>query len=164
MLGTPSCLRRRTPLLAGKGEDRSSPSPLSPGGHFPLFTGVPLSGTGRPRCQSPARGVLSAPPQGEHTPPPAGLHETTDGRAGTSKPSRVFLSSPGRARQFGRAASGRDTRANYPPGFDPAVLLATVSPLTADAATPGKLPSPSDRTRRGTIAPPHPPGHFVRDL
>src|SRR5580692_9217774 len=33
--------------LVGKGEGHSSPSPLSQGGQFPLFTGEPLSGTGR---------------------------------------------------------------------------------------------------------------------
>jgi hypothetical protein len=41
----------------------SPPSPLSQGGRFPLFTGVPLSGTGRPHSQCPLRGVRTLPPQ-----------------------------------------------------------------------------------------------------
>src|ERR1700724_1008105 len=39
----------------GKGEGHSSPSPLSHEGQFPRFTGVPLSGTGRPRSDCPRR-------------------------------------------------------------------------------------------------------------
>ena len=35
----------------------TTPSPLSREGQFPPFTGVPLSGTGRPRGNSPVRGV-----------------------------------------------------------------------------------------------------------
>ena len=53
----------RTVRLVGKGEDCFSPSPLSRGGQFPLFTGVPLSGTGRPHGKYLGRGVKSAPPQ-----------------------------------------------------------------------------------------------------
>ena len=40
----------------GKGGGHSPPSPLSPGGRFPRFTGVPLAGTGRRRNACPWRG------------------------------------------------------------------------------------------------------------
>ena len=43
----------------GKGEGHSSPSPLSQEGQFPLFTGEPLSGTGRPHDACPLRGGYS---------------------------------------------------------------------------------------------------------
>jgi hypothetical protein len=61
--------------------------------------------------------------------------------------------------------SARGWRANCPRGIAWAALLATDSPLTAwAAATPGKLPSPSEGTRRGTLAPPRSQGRFVMDL
>ena len=41
----------------GKGQAVASPSPLSPWGHFPIFTGVCLSHTGRPPRPCPLRGV-----------------------------------------------------------------------------------------------------------
>src|ERR1700735_5040393 len=37
--------------------DHSTPSPLSQEGQFPPFTGVPLSGTGRPRCKCLVGGI-----------------------------------------------------------------------------------------------------------
>src|SRR6266487_2415154 len=47
---------RDSAVRVGKGGGQSPPSPLSRGGHFPRFTGVPLSGTGRRRDACPLRG------------------------------------------------------------------------------------------------------------
>ena len=44
----------------GKGGGHSPPSPLSHGGQFPRFTGVPLSGTGRRHDACPWRGGYPA--------------------------------------------------------------------------------------------------------
>ena len=41
----------------GKGQVVTSPSPLSPWGQFPIFTGVRISHTGRPQRYCPLRGV-----------------------------------------------------------------------------------------------------------
>jgi hypothetical protein len=49
-------------LQVGKGGGHSPPSPLSHGGQFPRFTGVPLSGTGRPHDACPLRGGSLSPP------------------------------------------------------------------------------------------------------
>ena len=48
-------------VVMSKGEGHSSPSPLSQEGQFPLFTGEPLSGTGRPHCDCPAGGAWPFP-------------------------------------------------------------------------------------------------------
>jgi hypothetical protein len=156
------CLFRRTTQLAGKGEDYSSPSPLSPGGPFPLFTGVPLSGTGRPHHQSPKRGVTSPPPQGgTHTSlqnnkcswPRAGSFLLNSTRRQTAGPVRqslgeCFLASCPLPEKLGRPRVGCRTGANCPHGFAATDLLTTDPPLTAGTATPGELPSPSVCTRR----------------
>src|SRR5579862_1400013 len=48
---------RFTPFQVGKGEGHSSPSPLSRWGQFPIFTGEPLSGTGRRHSRCPESGA-----------------------------------------------------------------------------------------------------------
>ena len=50
-------------MKVGKGEGHSSPSPLSGWGQFPIFTGEPLSGTGRPHEHGPHEGAETFPPQ-----------------------------------------------------------------------------------------------------
>ena len=83
-----------------------------------------------------------------------------------TKPWRMFLSGalPPEGAQAGLGAVPA-TRSNCPHGFVTTTLLATDSPLTAwAAATAGKLPSPSEGTRRGTLAPPRRQSRFVLDL
>ena len=83
-------------VQVGKGVAFATPSPLSRWGRFPIFTGVPFSGTGRPRGNCPRRGTRHAP----------------DSREGISNPSD---SRPKRFRCFkrNRQLSSTDLRLNF---------------------------------------------------